>query len=273
VLLAAVTGAALALPAHAGYVPRLTVSGDAAPTMTVSVPAPTARVRIVPPAAYDATLDAPPGAVVGTATAAGTTDRLVVDDPARHAADPCAPGPHDAVWTAAALGLSLYVDAAPLTIVVCPPSTLSLAFAPGVWHNPPGQGEFVWSGLFTPADGDEVEARALVRQPALVTLAGRVATRGRIVLFGRLTAGGRRVARAPVRLLAGRRTVAATRTTAAGGYAFTMRLKRTTTFRTRVDAPAQDVTGSVCATGDCVTATLGPLHALSTNFLRVTVRG
>jgi hypothetical protein len=245
--------------------PRLTVTPEPT-TLALALPAPVQHVQIAAPAAVTASLDAPPGTVVGTASAGGTSAQLVADDPARHAADACAPGPHDAVWTADALGLALYVDAAPLAVTLCPQSSLTLAFAPGVWHEPAGRGVFVWS-----AQVDDVEARALVRQPALLTLAGRVAAQGRIVLSGRLTAGGKRVAGATVKLLAGRRAVAATRTTSAGGYAFGFRLKRTTTFRTRVDMPARDATASVCAAGDCVSATLSPLHVLSTTFLKVTV--
>jgi len=285
------------------YTPRLTVATSGGPaaatpvTITLARPAgdpATARVRISTPAAYATAIPAAPGVVLGTATAAGVSGEIVVDDPARHAADECAPGPHDAVWTVEPLGLAIYVDATPLTLELCPPpdsqpATLTLAFAKGVWSNPAGRGEFVWSALFTPVGeagrdpSAEVESRALFRQPALLSLAGRLGTRGRIVLFGRLTAGGKKLGHAAVKLLAGRsarttRSISSTKTTAAGRYAFSLRLRRTTFFRTRVDLPAQDVTKTGCAApsdapGGCVTATLAPLHALSSTFLKVTVRG
>jgi hypothetical protein len=221
-----------------------------------------------------------------------------VDDPAAHAGDDCLPGVHAAVWLVEPLAVALYVDGgrdgSPLTIEFClpndvQPASLALAFDPGIWKNPASRGEFVWHARMTPSAATgpdstaEVESRAVVRQPTLLSLSGRLARRGRIELYGRLQAGGKKLAHVAVRLMSGRtaaktRIVSSTRTDAAGRYVFSLRLKRTTYFRTRIDLPAADITKAGCAApsaapGGCATATLEPFRALSATFLKVTVRG
>ena len=320
-VLAAAAGAALALAGTAlgAYAPRFLVTtsgltGDDTPvTMTLTQSAgdrATARVRIATPASYAATTGGSPGTALGTAKATGPgalSGTITADDPADYAANTCLPGIHEGVWLLELSGggqtirIPLFVDSggsSSLTIESCLPSeaelggklaTLTLEFAAGIWKNPAARGEFVWRALLTPSGAAgpadpaaAVEARALVRQPALLTLSGKLGKKGKIVLFGRLLAGGNAVARVAVRLLAGRspgslKPVSSTRTTASGGYAFSLRLRRTTYFRTSVDVPAQDVTRTGCkapssAPAGCVTATLQPFHVLSFTSLKVTIR-
>lgn len=235
----AATGSALA-----AYVPRLVVSQTTVtptstlPATTIRVTVPraddaTARVVIYVPLGFGATLTAAPNVEIGTVTAraqatAISPDAIIdlsgpirTDDPARYTANPCAPGPHTAVWllqpTTAGRTLTIpaYVDRitggpeasfASSKITICLPSPFvpeaqgGAAFGAkliqatlntrGIFVAPQTNGDYTWRGVFTPYTtgtarpnaAGTVESRSIQRLPARVTLNARfVNVRQRLV--------------------------------------------------------------------------------------------
>jgi len=193
------TGSALA-----AYVPRLVVSQTTVtptstlPATTIRVTVPreddaTARAVIYVPLGFGTTLTAAPNVEIGTIAAraqatAISPDAIIdlagpirTDDPARHTANPCAPGTHTAVWllqpTTAGRTLTIpaYVDRitsgpeaafASAKITICLPSPYvpeaqgGAAFGAKliqatlntreIFVQPTANGNYVWRGVFTP---------------------------------------------------------------------------------------------------------------------------
>jgi hypothetical protein len=141
----------------------------------------TGRVTIYAPNGYSAKLDHAVGAALGTgnvfvlvggAPAGNQGGTVKVEDPAKHVADSCAPGRHDAVWifefsfAGTTVRLPVYVDrvtqgpeaayaSARMLACIPPPqsgvSVLSVDFAlRGVFTNPRARGTYAWNAVFIP---------------------------------------------------------------------------------------------------------------------------
>jgi hypothetical protein len=221
----------------------------APPLQRAATPAVAARVDLTIPAGYRVNLAGRPGARVGlllgsVESANGdsgstfVTAPLVVDDPARYAADPaaqaCAPGDHTALWRMSPkiLGrtfeLPVAVDAVPqaggtaYTMHFCPIDRPSAAFPAGLAFDtatidfadsvsaPARAGTYRWSALVTPATPETlapdssatVELRAVVGLPDLLTLHARYEPKSRqAILSGAFSSGGRPQAAVPIRIL------------------------------------------------------------------------
>lgn len=131
-VLAACAFTALAYAANALAAPKLEVSQTASPSaVTIKVSQPQtdnqpAKITIYVPTGYTATLGQPAGTVIGTTTGEVFARDLniplplqgdvVVDNPANHLTDACAPGTHAAVWilrlavAGQTIALPVYVD-------------------------------------------------------------------------------------------------------------------------------------------------------------------
>jgi hypothetical protein len=198
----------------------------------------TAAVELLVPRGYTVDLALPAGREIGVvfadiADAAGSPSRastaavLVVDDPAKYAADPaaraCAPGLHAAVWVAPlsvlgqSLMLAVFLDpangpaaaAAAYELRFCPLWPPSQARSAGLaaWNVtlvvegaiglPTAQGRYTWSALVTPA-----APGSLVPQPS-----GTFEVRAIVPMPQRLTLRARYVAKTKTALLSGRFTV------------------------------------------------------------------
>lgn len=173
--------------------------------------------------------------------------------------------------------------------------TAQLNFISGVWTNPGTRGAYAFSSIATPYDVNSgtirpdqtVEARGIVQLPARLTLNAKViravATKTGAVytigLTGAVSAAGRAVA-ATIRLYAGNTAasakVKASKATRAGKYAFAVRIRKTTVFKTSASVAARNVTPTGCAApspapGGCVSATLDPFQIFSSKSIRVKV--
>lgn len=213
------------------------------------IPPVAAAVQIAVPAGFQLDLSKPVGAAVGDLSAgiesaadgsgfAFADGPIVVDDPARYAADPvaqaCAPGVHTAVWRASlTLGgqvtsVPLAIDAATdpgaasaYTIRVCPLSAPSATLPAGstfvlfsaVLLNevtaPAAPGDYTWSALVTPANNfvadptGTFELRAILPVPRSLTLAAQYDAKAHAaVLSGSVSAAGKPTAGAAVSLVA-----------------------------------------------------------------------
>lgn len=231
--------AALAWPAaaSAAYGPRLVIghaaatAASAATTVSLRLAREddaTAKVAFYVPLGYRGVLGQPAGTQIGTVTASvqalrigpdavlPLTGAIRADDPARHAANPCSPGTHGAVWllqleaAGRSLPVPVYVDAissgaeaafAQFRLEAClpPPDvpeeqggaafgakllSATLQLRRGILTTPAARGRYVWPALFTPyAPGGRanvaatVEARSIVRLPGRLTLAGAITSR------------------------------------------------------------------------------------------------
>jgi hypothetical protein len=262
------------------------------------------RLQLFVPAGYTAALP-PPGTTFGDATATFHTATALVrvaapitaDDPSKHTADACAPGPHAAVWvSAAAIGgqpapLTFYVDPAPAGIAEHAAYVLQACFdAPatsgrqlaslrldlrGVLTTPQASGRYLWRVLLTPygtngapAAEPATEAQALLPLPYRLTVRARYdKTHHRVSFSGTATAGRSADADTPVQILVvtpkGFTAFGVTRTDGRGRFAFTKRLLKTTRFA---------LLAGDAAFSDCE-PTLGPapctLETLSPSELRV----
>lgn len=226
-------------PALAAYAPKFVVS-HTPPSVTSSATTisivltrdddATARVLFYAPLGYQAALGQAAGTQIGTVQATVQALRIsadailplngvvLTDDPAKYLANPCAPGPHAAVWilrleaAGQTLAVPIYVD--PITagpeaafasfrLVVClpsphiPPEQGGAAFGAKlltailqlnqVYTAPTAAGRYVWPAIFTPyAAGSAVpnapatvEARGIVGLPAQLTLNGRITSRAK----------------------------------------------------------------------------------------------
>jgi hypothetical protein len=194
-----------------------------------SQPAP-AKVMLYSPFGYGLDLAIPPGTTIGTAEAFLSTSttplrgNIVVDSPARYAADPAAvacagASPHAAVWVLQLAG------ATPTAVVVFldPASGTEIGFgqyklqaclgspdagAPRITElfvdltrgvtNPAAPGEFVWRAFVTPFapgnvanDAGTVEVRSVAPLPEGVILGAKVnAKNGTVTVSGVLILGG-----------------------------------------------------------------------------------
>jgi hypothetical protein len=267
-LLLVALSAALALTATgsalAAYNPKLVVNpasmavgGGGPVTFQVSVPRDddaTAKVTIYVPQGFGGILDQATGKNLGPVSAQvfakalggallPLTGNVVVDDPAKHPNDPCAPGLHDAVWnlvlTAAGqtLTVPVYWDTiesgpevafAKFKAQICLPSPdvpqasggatfgAKLIFAQftvsGVFNNPVARGEntfrSVWTpyvaGTATPNAAGTVEARSSVRMPAELGMSAVLNQKtGIVTIRGTLSEAGVTLAGQAVKLKIG----------------------------------------------------------------------
>ncbi len=144
-------------------------------------------------------------------------------------------------------------------------------------------GELRWTAVFTPYTpgvgrpnaAGSVQAQAIVRSNAALTLRARLLTtsrkvRGkRVVLRSvRLTGSVPGASGARVTLLAGGRSIGQVTTDGSGSFSRTVRITRTTSYQARVSAPAGDVTPPTCTASipgvaTCVSVTTGALSARS----------
>jgi hypothetical protein len=220
----------------------MAAGGPRATTIHVGIPqstSPIGRIAIYAPRGYAATLGQPAGTTIGQVTATafshdnGLTLPLdgpvVADDPAKHAADLCAPGAHAAVWIlnlavgGQTLPVPLYVDATAgseqalgsYRLVIClpPPDVpqgapgraafgaqlLDARFTVNGIFSPPAGGLLRWESLFTPYNPGAgtpnalgtFEARALVPLPITLALKVKYARKAhRYTLAGGLVEGG-----------------------------------------------------------------------------------
>ena len=166
--------------------------------------------------------------------------------------------------------------------------TAQLNFISGIWTNPATRGAYAFSSIATPYDVNSgtirpdqtVEARGIVQLPVSLSLNAKAGTRGTVVLSGGIAAAGRAAA-AAIRLYAGptskRTKVVSSKASRAGKYAFRVRVRKTTFFKTSATAPQRNVTAAGCAApspapGGCVSATLEPFQVLSPHMVKVIVR-
>jgi hypothetical protein len=154
-----------------------------------------------------------------------------------------------------------------------------------VFTAPVSPGQYVWPAFFTPyssAAGPSnpvgtVQARAVVRLPAQITLKGKITSKKKrtVTFSGSVTENRVAVGGARVQLLLGT-TVGFTATTKANGsYAIALKKKGrkgTTTFRARVTVPERSITAAGCALSvpglpaapaGCVSAFASPFTATS----------
>lgn len=257
----------------------------------------TARVTIYAPRGYRVTLGQRAGTVLGRVNAtvlAGAlggartplSGNVVVDDPAKHVNNPCAPGNHQGVWllqlnaSGQTISIPAYVDEtlepeneySSSKIVVClnPPTQAALGAKlirasiqlRGVYSNPVVRGSFTWRAVFTPyltAGGPvnpagTVETRAQVRLPAQLAMRTSVNQRtGWVTVRGNLSAAGQAIPNQAVRVLRGLtprgvRTFKVVRTNAKGNYVAQFRMQSgwTRFVRGYVTIPARLNTAAGC---------------------------
>jgi hypothetical protein len=313
--LAALTVAGLASLAFAGNAlatQKLEVTQSAS-SLTVRIskadadPQP-AHISIYIPSGYALTLGQPVGTVIGTTAGEVNVNALggipvplsgqvVVDDPAKHVTDVCAPGVHQAVWD---LQLSVLNQTTHVPVYLDPTSgaETALGVAKGQLclsrpDTPDGTplrfATFTVNGIFTPPVGSTrwigfwtpyaaggvvnqagtVETRAFVG-PGAITLAGRVTSKKKktVSLAGTVTQSGIGVV-ARVALLVNGRAGGTAASNASGRYAKKLKGKgRRSTFQARVVVPARDLGAAGCASPtnpafQCVSATAGAFTATS----------
>jgi hypothetical protein len=212
----------------------------------------TFRMDLYAPLGYDASLNATSGQI-GTASAVvklhafggarvPVTGTVNADDPARHVANQCSPGLHNAVWTITVslqgntVTVPIYVDRitggpeaafASARIRVCfnnpnnrtanptGAQLLSVAFSVDAFTNPSTLGIYRWVGIFTPyaATGapnaaGSIQAQTVQRLPVALNVQGRKVTRrGRVfaLLTGSVLAANQGVTRHAVQLMSSTR--------------------------------------------------------------------
>jgi hypothetical protein len=178
------------------------------PSSTLAI----ASVTVYVPAGYALDGDRPVGSAIGAATvfAAGSpvplSAGLFTADPAASAADPCAPGSHAAVWTAALGSSSLTVFVDPpagdesslgaYKLVYCASAAsgrivdVDLDLQSGL-TNPSAPVVLTWRAVVTPAAGEPFELRSIVALPQLLTLRTAFASRtSTLTLSGKLLFAG-----------------------------------------------------------------------------------
>jgi hypothetical protein len=234
--LACASTVTLALAGNALATPRLIISGGPTPgtaaATTVQVTedksdAAPLKISIYQPAGYVATLNQVVGTQIGTVHAdlqalAISPDAIIqadgtvlVDDPAKHTADACAPGAHAAVWllhvtvSGTTLDVVVYVDPTvgpeqalgAAKLVLCLPDpyipqsvggaafgakiiNAKLVLASGVITNPSSAGAYLWRSTITPwnltTPGPDavktIEAQSIVTIPDTLSLKATVKT-------------------------------------------------------------------------------------------------
>ena len=303
----AVVGAAatvaLAVAGNALATQKLEVSQTASPqAVTIKVSqAQTdqqpAKIQIYVPTGYVLNATQAAGSVIGTTTGnvlardlgnipVPLAGDVIVDNPANHLTDACAPGTHAAVWIlrlsvlGQTIALPVYVDptsgaesalgAAKLQVCLGPadvpqgtpgrsPNGAQLIDATftvnGVLTPPSGAVRWIafWTpynaGTGTPNVAGTVETRSLVG-PGSITLNARVTSKKRkqVTLAGSVSQSGLPVAGRVSILINGRARTSAT-ATAGGRYAKRARgTGKRSTFQARVTVAARDITSTGCAT-------------------------
>ena len=239
---------------------------------------PTAKDTIYAPLGYQVNLAQAVGTKIGDVSATlilrnggnaqvDVEGQVIVDDPALHPNDPCAPGLHGAVWrlnitvAGTPLTVPLYVDAitagpeagfASAKIQLClagpigTPAGAQLLFAlfdvNGVFTNPTDTDFRLWRATFTPYTpgtptpnpGGTTEGQAYVPGRVSLKLTAKSLRRGRVVITGRLLVDGQGFRGATVELYVGNRKVGSVRTNATGRFTFRKRIKRKTRWRSLV---------------------------------------
>ncbi len=236
---------------------------------------PTAKDTIYAPLGYQVNLQQAVGTKIGDVNATlilrgggnaqvDVEGQVIVDDPALHPNDPCAPGLHGAVWklnitvAGTPLTVPLYVDAltagpestfASAKVQLClagpigTPAGAQLLFAlfdvNGVFTNPSNTEERLWRATFTPYTpgtpnpnpAGTIEGQAIVPGRVSLKLTVKNLKHGRIVISGRLLVDGQGFRGASVELYVGNRKVATVRTNATGRFTVKKRIKKKTRYR------------------------------------------
>jgi hypothetical protein len=308
----ACAASALALAGNALATQKLEVS-QAANSLTVRVsktdadPQP-AKITIYIPTGYTLNTSQPAGTVIGRTEGEVTANQLggipvplsgdvVVDDPAKHVADACAPGTHQAVWdlqlsvVGQTIHVPVYIDAttgAETALGVAKgqlclsrgdtPTGTPLHFATFTVNNvfTPPTASARWVSLWTPyaAGGvvnpaGTIEARSIVG-PGTVTLSARVTSKKKkqVTVSGSVTQSGLPVSGQVSILINGRAKASAT---AKANGRYSKKVKGTgkrATFQARVTVEARDITSTGCVSPtqagvQCVSATAGGFTATS----------
>ena len=318
-LLAVIAIAALACAGNALATQKLEVS-QAGNSLTVRVsktdadPQP-AKITIYIPAGYTLNTSQPVGTTIGktegevTANALGgipvpLSGNVVVDDPAKHVTDACAPGTHQAVWD---LQLSVVGQTTHVPVYIDPTagSETALGVAKGQLCLSPGDSPtgtplhfatFTVENVFTPSTASArwisfwtpyaaggvvnaagtIEARSVVG-PGSITLRARVTSKKRkqVTVSGSVSQSGLGVG-GTVRILVNGKARASATASAGGRYSKKVKgIGTRSTFQARVTVAARDITSAGgCATRtnpafNCVSATAGGFTATSP---RVVVR-
>ena len=280
----------LAGPALAAYSPSLYVTSQRVtpgqPTAIIlghvqsGSDDPTAKDTIYAPPGYGVNLTQPLNAKIGDVSArlilrqGGNAEvdvdgEVIVDDPALHPNDPCAPGLHQAVWklniTVAGTPLTVYVYVDTVTagpeaafasakIQLClagpigTPAGAQLLFAffdvNGVFTNPSSTARRIWRGVFTPYTpgtpnpnpAGTTEGQAVVPGAVSLSVKTKSLTRGRVIITGRLLVDGQPLRGALVEFYrAGRETPAfRVRTNATGRFTVRRKIKKRTRWTAQI---------------------------------------
>jgi hypothetical protein len=314
--------ATLALVALAG----LALAGNALATQQISVsqtpsaltikisqsqtdPQP-AKITVYVPSGYQLNPTQPAGTKIGTTSghlfardlnvSVPLEGDVVADDPAKHAADPCSPGSHLAVWilqltvVGNSFNLPVYVSqtsgaetargAAKLELCLGPtdvaqgtpgrsPSGAQLLDATFTMNGvvTPPAGASRWISLWTPyATGSPlpnvagtVEARSFVG-PGAATIAFKVLSRRKklVQITGKLTQAGLGVTGAKVSLLLNSRARFSARTRSNGSYFFKLQNTATRVVTTLFQAKATVAGRDVTTTG-CANPTVAGTRCVS----------
>jgi len=326
---AGATLAALALTgsAWAAYAPRLYVTSlNNAPGKATTVVLgheqvasddPTAKDTIYAPLGYGVNLSQPIGKKIGDVAArlilrqGGNTEadvegQVVVDNPAAHTNNQCAPGLHGAVWklnvmvAGSPLSVPIYVDTitagpelafASAKIQFCllgpigTPAGAQLLFAffdvRGVFTNPPTTSDRIWRATFTPYTPGTPDANPAGTTEGQAQVPGRVSLsvkskslkRGFVILSGRLLVNGRPFRGATVEFyVRGKpKPVFKAKTNASGRFSIRKRIKKKTLYIAQIiyiaDLPSCPATPLPGVPQGCKTATTSFF-----TFARVTAR-
>lgn len=315
--------------AWAAYAPRLYVTAinnaPGKPTTVVlgheqvASDDPTAKDTIYAPLGYGVNLSQPVGTKIGDVAArlilrsGGTPPpevdvegEVVVDNPASHPNDPCAPGLHQAVWK-----LNVTVAGNPITVFVYVDTITAgpeLAFASakiqfclagpigtpvgaqllfaffdvkGVFTNPPTTSDRIWRATFTPYTpgtpnpnpGGTTEGQALVPGRVSLSVKSKSLKRGVVILSGRLLVNGRPFRGATVEFyVRGKaKPVFKAKTNASGRFSIRKRIKKKTFYIAQIiyiaDLPSCPATPLPGVPQGCKTATTSFF-----TFARVTAR-
>jgi hypothetical protein len=294
----------LAFAGNALATQKLEVSQTAAPSaVTIKIsqaatdPAP-AKITVYVPTGYVLNATQATGSVIGTTSGNVIAHDLgniqvplagdvIVDNPANHLTDPCAPGAHQGVWIlrltvlGQSIALPVYVDPTAGTESALGAAKLQLCF--GSADTPPGtpgrdpvgaqllDATFTVNGVLTPPTSavrwiafttpytpntgtpniaGTVEARSLVG-PGAVSLNAKVTSKKKreVTVSGRVTQAGLGVAGRVSILINGRAKASAT-ANANGSYS-KKKLKGTgkrSIFQARVTVAARDITSTGCET-------------------------
>jgi hypothetical protein len=294
---------ALALAGNALATQKLEVTQAASPasvtiklSQTATDPQP-AKITVYVPTGYVLNATQATGSVIGTTTGnviardlgnipVPLAGDVVVDNPASHVTDFCAPGTHAAVWIlrlsvlGQTIALPVYVDPTVGTESALGAAKLQVCLGPAdVPQGSPGRSPngaqlldatFTVNGVLTPPTGPvrwiafttpytpstgtpnvagTVETRSFVG-PGAITLSGRVTSKKKkqVTLSGAVTQSGLGAAGRVSILINGRARTTAT-ANASGRYSKKVTgIGKRSTFQARVTVPARDVTATGCAT-------------------------